>query len=346
MAIRAIDLFCGGGGSSLGASLAGVQMVGALDACPLATATYADNFPDASRNVVTRRLEPGSGPDVFKALGRVDLLLASPECTNHSVARGSRPRCETSRRSGWLIMPFLQRLRPRWIVLENVGGMIRWDGFAEFKRALEDEGYQLRIQRVDSADHGVPQQRRRVFIVGDRQRHPPTLEGVVPRQPASVIIDRRSGWKTSPLFKPGRAQATLDRAKAAISTLGEGIEFLIVYYGSDKGGGWQTLDRPLRTLTTLDRFGLVQWNSDGPTLRMLQVPELKAAMGLPQSYMLDHGTRRDKVRLLGNGVAPPVMRAVVDSLVQDAATNFISPSSSVGSLLTKIAKRPPAALPF
>lgn len=343
MTIRAIDLFCGGGGSSWGASLAGVQMVGALDACPLATSTYADNFPDAARNVVTRRLEPGAGADVFNALGEVDLLLASPECTNHSVARGSRPRCETSRRSGWLIMPFLQKLRPRWIVLENVGGMIRWEGFSEFKHALEGEGYQLRIQRVDSADHGVPQQRRRVFIAGDRQRHPAALETVLPRQPASMIIDRQSGWKASPLFKLGRAQATLDRAKAAISTLGEGIEFLIVYYGSDKAGGWQTLDRPLRTLTTLDRFGLVQWDSDGPTLRMLQVPELKAAMGLPQSYRLDHGTRRDKVRLLGNGVSPPVMRAVVESLVQDESIDSILQGRGVGSLHTKIDKSPQPA---
>ena len=258
---------------------------------------------------------------MFTAVGKVDLLLASPECTNHSVARGTRPRCETSRRSGWLILPFLQKLRPRWIVLENVGGMIRWDGFSDFKQALEGEGYKLRIHRVDSADHGVPQQRRRVFIVGDRQRSPSMFEGASCRQPASVIIDRQTGWKASRLFKPGRAQATLDRPKAAISTLGEGIEFLIVYYGSDKGGGWQTLDRPLRTLTTLDRFGLVQWDSDGPTLRMLQVPELKAAMGLPQSYQFNHGTRRDKVRLLGNGVAPPVMRAVVESLTQDDAVN-------------------------
>lgn len=316
MPVRAIDLFCGGGGSSCGAQLAGVRIIGAADACPIATATYADNFPSASRNIVTRRLASGCGADVFTKLGKVDLVLASPECTNHSVARGSRPICEASRRSAWLVLPFLEELRPRWVVLENVGGITRWEGFISFRQALEREGYHLRIHRLDSADHGVPQQRRRVFIVGDRERKPRPIEIASGRQPAAVIIDRRTNWKSSPLFKLGRAQATQERAKAAIRALGEGVEFLLVYYGSDKGGGWQTLDRPLRTLTTLDRFGFVQWNAAGdPTLRMLQVPELKAAMGLPDRYKLNHGTRRDKVRLLGNGVSPPVMRSVVESLI-------------------------------
>ena len=62
--------------------------------------------------------------------------------------------------------------------------------------------------------------------------------------------------------------------------LAQGEDFLVVYYGSDRAGGWQRLDRPLRTLTTLDRFGLVQWRGKTPTLRMLQVPEIERAMGL------------------------------------------------------------------
>jgi DNA (cytosine-5)-methyltransferase 1 len=99
--------------------------------------------------------------------------------------------------------------------------------------------------------------------------------------------------------------------------LGEGNPFLIVYYGSDGGGGWQSLDRPLRTLTTLDRFGLVTWQGQTPMLRMLQVPELKRAMGFDSGYRLPYGSRRDQVKILGNGVCPPVMRAIVRSLTTD-----------------------------
>jgi DNA (cytosine-5)-methyltransferase 1 len=77
----------------------------------------------------------------------------------------------------------------------------------------------------------------------------------------------------------------------------------------------QRLDRPLRTLTTLDRFGLVQWDGRLPTLRTLQVPELKRAMGLSREFALRHGNRRDQIRLLGNGVCTPVMQAVVERLI-------------------------------
>jgi DNA (cytosine-5)-methyltransferase 1 len=47
---------------------------------------------------------------------------------------------------------------------------------------------------------------------------------------------------------------------------------------------------------------------------MLQVPELKRAMGFSSNYKLSRGTRRDRVKLLGNGVCPPVMREIVSSL--------------------------------
>jgi DNA (cytosine-5)-methyltransferase 1 len=99
-----------------------------------------------------------------------------------------------------------------------------------------------------------------------------------------------------------------------MAELGRGKPFLIVYYSTDGGGGWQRLDRPLRTMTTLDRFGLVEWDTGEPTLRMLQVPELKRAMGFSDSYKLTHGSRRDRIKLLGNGVCPPVMEAVVRAL--------------------------------
>ena len=49
-------------------------------------------------------------------------------------------------------------------------------------------------------------------------------------------------------------------------------------------------------------------------LRMLQVEELRRAMGFPASHSFDRGTRRDKIRMLGNGVAPPVMKSIIETL--------------------------------
>lgn len=316
--IRGIDLFCGAGGSSAGATAAGVTMVGAIDSWNVATETYKSNFPSAAQNVLTARLDDHSGAGLFDRIGDVDVLLASPECTHHSIARGARARCEESRRSGWFIMNFVDELAPRWIVLENVLGMRRWAGFAELIAELRSKGYKLRMQSLDAAAFGVPQNRRRLFIMADRLERPPVIAVNRPVKRASSVICRRGTFRTSPLYKPGRAAATIERAERAISSLGRGQDFLIVYYGSDRVGGWQTLDRPLRTLTTLDRFGLVQWVDDEPMLRMLQVPELHRAMGFPESFVLPHGTRRDKVKLLGNGVAPPVIETVLQSLIREA----------------------------
>jgi DNA (cytosine-5)-methyltransferase 1 len=319
MTIRGIDLFCGGGGSSWGAKDAGVTMVGAVDAWDIATKTYEDNFPTAAGNVVTTRLDDGSGPELFKNLKTVDLIIASPECTHHSIARGSKPRDDESRRSGWYVMPFIEAMKPRWVVLENVTPMQGWPGFEDLIAHLKRCGYRNpRIQTLDASDFGVPQARRRMFVICDRQRDP---DEVVPtpsdqKKTARSILDPDGVWATTMLHSGNRALSTIERVENGIRNLGKGKDFLTVYYGSDKAGGFQSLDRPLRTLTTVDRFGLIQWKGEEPTIRMLQVPEIKRGMGLPDEFKLNFGSRRDRVKLMGNGVCAPVMRRVVESLVR------------------------------
>ncbi|WP_353212591.1 hypothetical protein [Rhodovarius sp.] len=51
---------------------------------------------------------------------------------------------------------------------------------------------------------------------------------------------------------------------------------------------------------------------------MLQVDELRRAMGFGEDYILDQGSRRDKIKMLGNGVCPPVMQSVVSALISQA----------------------------
>ena len=57
-------------------------------------------------------------------------------------------------------------------------------------------------------------------------------------------------------------------------------------------------------------FGLGTWDGKEPILRVLQVDELRRAMGFPKQYRFEHGVRRDKIKMIGNGVCPPVMAAV------------------------------------
>lgn len=314
MKIKSVDLFCGAGGSSWGAHRAGAEIIAGVDSWDLATRTYEENFPRAQ--AVQARLTLRSGAELLPRLRRTDLLLASPECTNHTCARGGRDRDEESRETCLYVLNFAKSLRPRWLVIENVIQLRSWSGYADLLDGLRRH-YCVSEQVLDAANFGVPQTRRRLFLICDQEHTPQDLTSVRSRRTrtAGSILDPRGRWPASSLFKAGRARATLERAERAIAELGRGVPFLLVYYGSDGAGGWQDLDRPLRTLTTLDRFGLVEWRQGAPTLRMLQIPELRRAMGFDTDFRLGFGTRRDKVKMLGNGVCPPVMEAIVRSLI-------------------------------
>ena len=318
MGPRVLDLFCGGGGSSWGAQNADAEVVCAVDAWAVATETYRANFPRA--RVINATLDENSSSALLGDVHPIDMILASPECTNHTCARGSRPRDEDSKRTATYVISFAKKLKPRWVILENVVQMRNWHGFTPMVGRLEGLGYHVRPQTLDAADFGVPQTRRRLFLLCDSKAPPAEVEipasGPRPQRKAADVIQFDGPWPSRPLYSRRRASATLARAERAMEELGRGEPFLIVYYGSDGSGGWQSLERPLRTLTTLDRFALVTWRHSTPMLRMLQVPEIKRAMGFEASYRLSNGSRRDRVKILGNGVCPPVMEAVVRSLTK------------------------------
>jgi DNA (cytosine-5)-methyltransferase 1 len=311
--MRAIDLFCGAGGSSWGARLAGAEILAGFDAWEAATQAFKGNFPGAS--VYTKFLEEVDPLSVRRSIGPVELLLASPECSSHSPARGAAERCDQSRDTAFHIVRFADAFKPRWIVVENVVSMRRWPKYTEFKDSLDGLGYHTRELVLNSADFGVPQRRKRLFLICDREVPPSPVRGTyVDHAPASAFLKMNGEYRFSPLRTTRRAAATLERAARAIASVGDRQPFLLVYYTSDKCGGWQPISESLRTITTRDRFALVKPSQDGHVMRMLQVPELKRAMGMPQTFCLGKGPRREQVHLIGNAVCPAVLRAIVRSL--------------------------------
>jgi DNA (cytosine-5)-methyltransferase 1 len=316
--IRLFDMFCGGGGSSRGAIMAGATPVAALDKWPLAVDTYKLNFPDAT--VYQMQADSLSPTEVAKEVGEINLLLASPECTSHSVAKGNKLGCEKSRETAFEVLRFAEVLRPRWLVVENVMQMQRWHRFDEWYQALKDIGYKTKTAILDAQYYGTPQSRRRLFVVGDLEAIPSLPEsGRRTTKTVASILGRGESkgnpWLFSPVKSPKRAKSTIQRAERAIKELGDDVPFILVYYGTDGAGGFQSLDRPLRTVTTLDRFAYVKPNGVGHEMRMLQPSELSSAMGFPGYHVWAESTRRERIKLIGNAVCPPVMRAIVETLV-------------------------------
>ncbi len=316
-AIRTIDLFCGAGGSSCGAEQAGAEIVAGFDMWSVAGSTYRSNFRNAL--FYEEKLELLKPEHLTSDLGNVDLILASPECTNHSPAKGNAQRSEASKETAFQVVKFARTFSPRWLVIENVVNMRKWNRYAEFLGSLRSLGYNIHEHILSSNNFGVPQRRRRLFITCDIIRPPPVVIPVAKDiRTAFSVINMNGCYRYSPLHVKRRAKATLARAERAIAALGENKPFLLVYYGSDHAGGWQRLDVPLRTITTVDRFALVRPMGGDYEMRMLQPLELRAAMGMPTSLLLEHGTRRDKIKLIGNAVCPPVMKSVVSALTKDS----------------------------
>jgi DNA (cytosine-5)-methyltransferase 1 len=166
------DLFCGAGGSSLGAQTAGVDVALAMNHWPVAVELHNMRFPNARHDCADiSQADPRRYP-------RTNILLASPECTNHSQARGvSRKRqdpslfdspdlgAERSRATMWDVVRFTEQMRYDAVVVENVIEVTNWMPWHAWWMAMESLGYVGRILSINSMDHGVPQSRDRIYVV-------------------------------------------------------------------------------------------------------------------------------------------------------------------------------------
>lgn len=300
----AADMFAGAGGFTVGAQLAGCRVVWAGNHWPAAVRIHALNHPRTAH--VCQDLHQAD----WRAVPRHDLLLASPACQGHTHARGAeRPHHDAQRSTAWAVVSAAEYHRPAGIVVENVPEFERWTLYPAWRQALQALGYSLSSYVRDAADHGVPQHRLRLFVVATRSQHPVALRfRSRAHRPASTVIDFNAGaW--SRIDQPGRADATLARVACGRQRFGR--RFVMPYYGSGSGLTGRSLERPLGTITTRDRWAVI----DGRRMRMLTREENRRAMAFPDDYRLPE-THKDAVYMLGNAVPPPVARDVIRELLR------------------------------
>jgi len=298
----AIELFAGLGGFSTGAHLAGVKVLWAANHWQAAVTAHASNHPDTIH--VCQDLHQAN----FLEAPAHDILLASPCCQGHSKARGKahgNPQHDASRSTAWACVSALEAHLPPFAIIENVPEFLQWALYPAWQAAAEALGYALQPHIIDAADHGVPQNRVRMFIVLTRSKAPLNLQlDKHPHASAHQIIDwHNSRW--SHINRPGRSPATLARIHNGRRDHGQ--RFLTAYYGNEHGG--RSIHRPIGTITTRDRWAVI----DGDRMRMLNKDECRAAMGFPESYRLPE-QHRLAVHMLGNAVCPPVARDIINAV--------------------------------
>jgi DNA (cytosine-5)-methyltransferase 1 len=216
--LRAIDLFCGAGGLTEGFKLAGFDVTFALDKDKDSCETYRLNHPEV-------RLESASITDYTPAViaamagGRVDVVIGGPSCQGFSTAgrRNGWVRPEDERNGLWEhMLAVVAELKPRAFLMENVPGMVYWkEGHfgAKILAAFEDLGYAVTKDILLAADYGVPQRRRRLFIVGllgDKEFSFP--------EPTNM-----GGWRrdTLHLWEAQRVERGLDRHLTVWDAIGD-----------------------------------------------------------------------------------------------------------------------------
>jgi DNA (cytosine-5)-methyltransferase 1 len=218
------DLFCGAGGSSIGATLAGGELVLGLNHWRRAIETHAENFPDAAHDCADVSALTTSQ---IRRYPDADVLLASPECTNHSLAKGARRRKpqagslfddgpasddeqDRSRATMWDVCRFAEQKLLKGnpykaIVVENVVDAFRWGAddngqlFAHWRAAIDSMGYRSEIVWLNSMFcWPTPQSRDRMYVVFWRQGvNRPNLVLEPPSWCPSCerVVDGRQMWK-------------------------------------------------------------------------------------------------------------------------------------------------------
>lgn len=304
--MKAIDLYSGGGGTSLGAHMAGIDVLWAANHLKTAVETHKLNHPYAQ--AVCQDLQQAD----WSLVPDHDLMMASPCCQGHSKARGKAQqstRADVSRATAWGVVSCLEIKKPPLGIVENVKEIKDWVLYDCWCDAIHRLGYSMSEVLVNCNTLEVPQSRLRLFIVITKSKSPlkltlPEFEIV----PASSFLDlsmeghQWSEWRH-------RKPATVRRITQGQKDFGE--VFIDTAYGSERTG--HSIHKPIGTITTVNKHSLVM----GDKVRALTIQELAAAQTFPDDYIWPKGKTITK-SMIGNAV-PPVAAYHILSALKSAA---------------------------
>jgi DNA (cytosine-5)-methyltransferase 1 len=321
-----VDLFCGAGGTSTGAAEA-CESLGyklnliAINHWDKAIETHSANHPDAKHLCANIEL---INPRELVEIGKLDLLVASPECTHFSNARGGRPVNDQSRATAWCAIRWAEAVLPKAILVENVPAFLTWgplirkrikgklewvpdpkqkgETFISWVNNLESLGYKVSWKKLRATDYGDPTSRERLFIQARRDGKP--IVWPTPTHCAALEKSENSSLFPSAQMQPYRTT----REIIDWSIKGESIfnrkkplspnTLRKIFIGLQKcsglpfivpqlsGGVPRSVENPLQTITTTSR-GIGLCEPYVVTLRNNNIPQ---SVDQPPSTICAQGT--------------------------------------------------------
>jgi DNA (cytosine-5)-methyltransferase 1 len=344
----AISLFSGAGGLDLGAEQAGFHTAAAVEINDDAADTMEKNFPGLTSPVVRRSILDVPTKELLRAAGlrgreRPELLVGGPPCTPFSKSgfwlEWKRAGLDPDASLLQCYTRVLAEARPRAFILENVYALTYRNkasrpAFQRLLQEVDEAGYHCQWAVLNAADHGVPQLRPRLFVVG-------TPKGTaLPDLPEAT---HSGSWERRTSGGGGRPHVTAGEALAGLVTASEPEETVrgrwghlladippgdnYLFYTAERGHPdpvfewrsryWSFLlklspDRPSPTIQAQPgpNVGPFHWEN-----RRLRVPELRRLFTFPDDFTFV-GRRASVQAQVGNAVPPLLARQVADCVAQ------------------------------
>lgn len=325
-----VSLFCGAGGLDLGFARCGFEPLLAIDSDDAACRTFQQNFPrsrvirrDLSRvapeYVVERLAEiPGARPPIG--------VVGGPPCQAFSRGNVSKRASDPRRLLPAVYARVLARLRKHFeidfFVFENVAGLRHRDHrhvFDPLKRLFRRAGFRIFEDELDAVEFGVPQTRKRVFVVGFNKEKFPNLEFAFPLgafETHRTVRDAIAGLPEPTLFRRGLTPADIAYHPNHWCMRPHSKRFS---NGSLRGGS--SAGRPFRVLdwdkpSWTVAYGNREVHVHPSGRRRLSVLEAMLLQGFPPTCKLA-GTLSDQIRQVSDAVPPP-LGAALALAVRDA----------------------------
>lgn len=298
---RVLDLFCGCGGMSKGLEDAGLNIVAGIDIWDKAIDSYSQNFNHLAVCTDISKLTPEEF-DVKYKIGEIDIIVGGPPCQGFSIA-GKRDKNDPRNSLFMEYVKYLNYFKPKAFIMENVMGILSMknsSGTKVIDIIMQELGqnYDCIICKLYASDFGVPQNRRRVIIIGTRK----DLH-IVPTEPVPILKkENRIAVKTilEPKDDVDEKNYLSERALNGIKAKREKSK----KNGNGFGAQYLKMDKPSYTIPARywkDGYdALVAYNDT--EVRRLTILELKRIQSFPDDFVLV-GNKKEKIMQIGNAVA-------------------------------------------
>lgn len=299
--MRAVDIFSGCGGMTLGFEQAGIDVVAAFDKWAPAVEIYRANF---NHPIFEKDLCDSDSIEAIE-LFEPDLIIGGPPCQDYSIA-GKRQQGERAN----LTIRFAEivtSIKPQWVVFENVYNIERFGTLPIMKRMLREAGYGISCTILDASRCGVPQVRKRFILVG--------------------LLGAKDGF-----FDSSFVEGLSDKQMTVRDYLGDklGTQYYYMHPRSYARRAVFSVDEPSATIRGINRpipANYKPHHADAAAIedgvRALTAKERSYLQSFPDSFQLP-GAKTNVELAIGNAVPPSLAKHIAKQIIAYAEGPFES----------------------